>query len=244
VWIRCGASTIDWETFCKGIPGLQEHLRLVKGRCLREDVSRNGVAWSTLSSHLIYQDLSILHQTPLAENPGLAFGRLFDPAIAAEYTDPRDQVYALLGLLLSEAASLVRPGYTLSPSAVYTKIAQAFIQAYKNLDLLREGNSWGLSGCPSWAADWTWSGRGRHSRVERPLWGPAYLFPLLQLVNQHFTPFRASGDVCQKASIVGDGLLSCKGFIIDEISWISARELGYFDWHLNRRSSPRNWRSA
>ncbi|KAH4085891.1 hypothetical protein HBH46_207640 [Parastagonospora nodorum] len=244
VWIRCGASTIDWETFCKGIAVLQEHLWLVKDRCLREDVSRNGVAWSTLSSHLIYQDLSILHQTPLAENPGLAFGRLLDLAIAAECTDPRDRVYALLGLLPSEVASLVRPDYTISPSAVYTRIAQAFIQAYNSLDLLREGNPWGLSGCPSWAADWTWSGRGRHSRVERPLWGPAYLFPPLQLANQHFTPFRASGDVGQKASIGDAGFLSCKGFIIDEISGISARELGYFDWDHNSRSSPRNWRSA
>jgi len=244
VWIRCGSSIIDWETFCKGIAVLQEHLWLVKDRCLREDVSQDVGTWATLSSHLIYQDLSVLHQTPLSDNPGLAFGRLLDLAIATECTDPRDRVYALLGLLPNEVASLVRPDYTLSPSVVYTKIAQAFIHGYSTLDLLREGNPWGLSGCPSWAADWTWSGRGRHSRVERPLWGPADLFPPPQSSIQHFTPFRASGDVGQKVSISDDGLLTCKGFIIDEISGISARELGYFDWDHDSRSSPRNWRSA
>jgi hypothetical protein len=34
VQLRCCASTIDWPTFCAGIATLQEHLWVVKDRCL------------------------------------------------------------------------------------------------------------------------------------------------------------------------------------------------------------------
>jgi hypothetical protein len=240
VLIKCGPSILDWETFCKGIAVLQEHLWLVKDRCLREDIARENRAWQTTSAHLIYQDLSVLHQTPLAENPRLAFGRLLDLAISVECTDPRDKVYALLGLIPDNVARLIQPDYTLSPAAVYTKAAYAFIEAYDSLDLLREANPWGRAGCPSWVPDWTWSGRGRHSRVSQPLWGPTYLFPPPQ---REPDPYRASGDTHQIVSISG-GLLKCEGFIVDKISGLGAREMGYFDWDHDSRLSPRGWRSA
>jgi hypothetical protein len=188
-----------------------------------EDVSQKGRAWATLSSHLIYQDLSVLHQMPVARAPKLAFGRLLDLLIAAGCTDSRDKFYALLGLIPTEVASLLRPDYTLSLSVVYINVACAFIQAYDSLDLLREGNPWGSACCPSWAAGWTWSGRGRHSRIEPPLWVPAYLFSSFHKDTQSFTPFSASGDVQQQPSISDEGMFSCKCLIIDQISGLTAR---------------------
>jgi hypothetical protein len=89
---------------------------------LKEDVSQKGRAWATLSSHLIYQDLSVLHQMPVARAPKLAFGRLLDLLIAAGCTDSRDKFYALLGLIPTEVASLLRPDYTLSLSVVYINL--------------------------------------------------------------------------------------------------------------------------
>jgi hypothetical protein len=242
VLVKCGSSTLDWETFCKGIAVLQEFLWLAKDRCLREDIrERESQAWQTTSAHLIYQDLSVLHQTPLSENPRQAFARLLDLAISVECTDPRDKVYALLGLFPNEVACLIHPDYTLSPAAVYTMAAYTFMEAYFNLDLLRESNPWGQAGCPSWVPDWTWTGRGRHSRVSQPLWGPAYLFPPPQ---QEAEPYTASGDAGPKAMIDDLGHANCQGFIVDKISGLGAREMGYFDWDHGSRLSPQNWRSA
>jgi hypothetical protein len=90
-----------------------------------------------------------------------------------------------------------------------------------------------------------WSGRGRHSRIEQPLWGPAYLFLPAQEQSSSFTSFRASLDAYQPGLISADGLYpSCKGFIIDQISGLAASEPGYFYWNFDSAIAPQNSRSA
>jgi len=43
--IRCGTSSIDWNSFCSGIEILQEDLWLVKNKLLERDVANSGETW-------------------------------------------------------------------------------------------------------------------------------------------------------------------------------------------------------
>lgn len=244
VQLKCGASTIDWPTFCAGIATLQEHLWLVKDRCLREDVIPQQRIWSTTSLHLIYQDLSVISTTPITQNPKLIFGRLLDLANATECVDDKDKVYALLGLVPGQVARLIRPDYSATSAIVYTNTARAFIDGLNNLEPLREGNPWGPTGCPSWVADWKWESRERHSRVEQPLWGPTYLFPNLD-GYETFGTYTASGQSLPQLNPSDDDLqLHCQGFIVDTISGLSAAEKDYFEWDPESIIQPQDWRSA
>ncbi|KAI5365744.1 hypothetical protein J4E82_011207 [Alternaria postmessia] len=244
VRLRCGASTIDWPTFCAGIATLQERLWLVKDRCLWEDVVSQKLPWSTRSLHLIYQDLSIMSATPIAQDPKLVFARLLDLANATQCIDDRDKVYALLGLVPDQVARLIQPDYNATSATVYTNTARAFIDGFNDLEPLREGNPWGPTGCPSWVADWKWDSRVRHSRVEQLLWGPTYLFPNLE-GPETFGTYTASGKSSPQLSFSNDGLqLHCQGFIVDTISGLSAAEKGYFEWYPESIVQPRDWRSA
>jgi len=47
--LRCGTSSIDWNSFCSGIEILQEELWLVKDELLQRDVARAGGAWRKCS---------------------------------------------------------------------------------------------------------------------------------------------------------------------------------------------------
>lgn len=248
VWIWCGPSMIDWETFCDGISTLQEYLWLVKDRCLNLDVhiprTRFEHAWATTSLHLVYQDLATLSKVPLASRPEHAFGRLLDLSNSAQCSDMRDKVYALLALFPAAVARLIRPDYAGSLSRVFSQVSQAFIQTYANLEPLREGNPWGPSRCPSWVADWFWEGRIRHCRLEHPLWGPTYLFPRTDQ-DDAFTPYCASGNVEASFSFTMDHLeLTCTGFIVDRITGLSAAGAGYFRWNISTIAPPESWHSA
>jgi hypothetical protein len=168
-WVRCGKAVIEWTKFCAGIAVLQEHLWLVKDRCLQTALStgRNYVqrAWRTGSLHLVYQDLSVLSKREAKDRSAFGFERLLDPANSSDCTDKRDKVYALLGLVHPSVAHHLLPNYTLPEWKVYRDAARAFIEVDNSLDALREGNPWGSELCPSWAADWSWPGRIRWSRT-------------------------------------------------------------------------------
>ncbi|KAF2681921.1 HET-domain-containing protein [Lentithecium fluviatile CBS 122367] len=90
--LRCGAATLYWVSFCSGIAMLQEHLWLVKDKCLEKDVedatSTEYSGWKTTSLHLVYR-----HLTPLSGD--------------------RDKVYALAGLMPASVTRLLQPEYTL-----------------------------------------------------------------------------------------------------------------------------------
>ncbi|KAH7093451.1 heterokaryon incompatibility protein-domain-containing protein [Paraphoma chrysanthemicola] len=250
VWIRCGDAVLDWSTFCTGIGVLQEHLWLVKDQCLFNEVTAAAgnvaSAWSTGSLHLVYRDLSHLNRRTASEKARkLSLGRLLDLACRSDASDPRDKVYALIGLMPLAAANLLQPDYTLPTAEVYTRATKAFMQALENLDSLREANPWGPTGCPSWVADWLWEGRALawSGRIDAPVWGPAYLFPW-RTDNSNYAPYNASRDSNPSAKFLTENLLRCRGFIIDTISGLSAREVTYFSWDTSSIHSPDHFKSA
>ncbi|GKU06402.1 heterokaryon incompatibility protein or allele [Fusarium langsethiae] len=156
-----------------------------------------------------------------------------------------DKVYGLVGLMSPAVASSLKPDYTLPVHQVYAETARAFILAEDSLDPIRDGNPWGPSKGPSWAADWLWEGRVRSSRTENQLWGPTRFFPRLGPDTSFHTPYRASGDTRHDASFSSDGsVLTCSGFIVDSISGLSARGIDYFDLDETSIVQPNRWVSA
>ncbi|RGP69553.1 Heterokaryon incompatibility protein [Fusarium sporotrichioides] len=248
-WIRCGSSSIDWTSFCSGIAFLEENLWLVKDELLVRErfaaIAKHGPAWSVMGIHLVYEDLSILSEREEKGGQYPSFGRLLDIANDADCSDPRDKVYGLVGLMSPAVASSLKPDYTLPVHQVYAETARAFILAEDSLDPIRDGNPWGPSKGPSWAADWLWEGRVRSSRTENQLWGPTRFFPRLGPDTSFHTPYRASGDTRHDASFSSDGsVLTCSGFVVDSISGLSARGIDYFDLDKTSIVQPNRWVSA
>ncbi|RYN79885.1 hypothetical protein AA0120_g10639 [Alternaria tenuissima] len=247
-WVRCGKAVIEWTKFCAGIAVLQEHLWLVKDRCLQTALStgRNYVqrAWRTGSLHLVYQDLSVLSKREAKDRSAFGFERLLDPANSSDCTDKRDKVYALLGLVHPSVAHHLLPNYTLPEWKVYRDAARAFIEVDNSLDALREGNPWGSELCPSWAADWSWPGRIRWSRTGQKVWGPVYLFPQNEDCV-YDTQYQASARLEHSVSFHDDGsLLCCNGIVVDSVSGLSARNKGYFSWSQETIVRPSRWQST
>jgi hypothetical protein len=248
-WIRCGTSSIDWTSFCRGIAFLEEHLWLVKDELLEREIlatrSQREPIWTITTLHLVYQDLSVLSEREEKGGDYLSFGRLLDIANSADCKDARDKVYALAGLISPCVAQQILPDYALAVPNIYAAVARTFIYTHDNLEPIREGNPWGPTNTPSWVADWQWDGRLRSSRTENQLWGPPWLSRQPDSNLPLYVPYRASGDTRHDASFSDNGLLlTCSGFIVDSISGLSARGKGYFDWSKGSIVQPEQWSSV
>jgi hypothetical protein len=247
--IRCGDSSIDWITFSAGMDTLKNHLWSIKDELLEFDFAddeNHEAGWATTSIHLA-NDLAVLSKNQEDGKQWLTFGRILEIAHSADCQDPKDKVYGLLAMLEDVVAQSIVPDYTLKPSIVYASIAKAFIQSYGNLEPLREANPWGPSGTPSWAADWHWEGRLRHSRLEEPIFGPPWLAAEFRATNNVWgaSQYMASGDRVGEVTFSEDGLLlTCSGIIVDAISGLSARARGYFGWSQTSIIQADNWKSS
>ncbi|KAH7377473.1 heterokaryon incompatibility protein-domain-containing protein [Cadophora sp. MPI-SDFR-AT-0126] len=244
--LYCGNRSVQWEPFCQGIGFLFEYLWTAKDDIMAQEVrtiypeQRNYPTWSTTSLHLVFRDLwglSRIEARGGEDRP--SFGQLLDLAKSGESQDPRDKVYGLVGMMDPVVARNIVPDYSLSPAQVYAAIAKTFIITQGNLDVLREANPWRQIQSPSWAPDWTWNGRIRHGRVmaglSGPFWGPKGEPP----GNSLGMPYRASGDIPMEVQFSDDGLyLACRGFIVDELDGLAARERGYFDWPQSTIRQP------
>jgi len=256
-WVMCGHASIDWATFVAGIAFLEEHLWFVKDSLLwgerrsllgesATEPKTSNLPWSVTTLHLIYSDLSPLGEREERGGSYPSFVRLLDIANSANCIDPRDKVYGLIALMSPQLASRLKLGYTLSVPSVYSATTRAFIETDDNLDPILEGNPWGPSNGPSWAADWLWSGRLRWGRPSAHVWGPPGLFPRpgADGASSH-VPYRASGDTRHTTQFSSDGLLlSCDGFIVDRINGLSARGTSYFTWDEDSIVQPERWTSV
>lgn len=72
-------------------------------------------------------------------------------------SDPRDKVYALLGLCRDDLSSqpTLLPDYNLPVTDVYRRFANYIIRKTGNLDILAVGTTRSLPGLPSWVPDWS-----------------------------------------------------------------------------------------
>jgi len=227
--------SIDWATFCEGIGFLFDYLWTAKDVLLFHDIRSSGLnrdaRWTTTSLHLVHENLWPLS---LSQEPGrayLPFDRLLNVASSANCQDPRDKVYGLVGLMDPFVSEHLVPNYKSPTSVVFASVSKAFILNYKNLDPIREGNPWSRIGTPSWAVDWTWDGRLRQRNPENCLWGPFWTQKGAPKIENTPITYRASGATLPEFSFSQDDLyLTCRGFIVDKVAGLSARESGIFRW--------------
>ncbi|RFU75896.1 heterokaryon incompatibility 6, or allele [Trichoderma arundinaceum] len=147
--LLCGTKSIDWDVFYAGFAiTIFMSEKGLRGR--PEQLIRNAlILIGTLRPKLNDAD------TPY-QGVGLLW--LLRKVLPLSATDPRDKIYAILGLLgvqESEDLGLI-PDYTLSVSECYQKATLAIMSQSKSLDILttdRIPNS--TLNLPSWVIDWS-----------------------------------------------------------------------------------------
>ena len=70
-------------------------------------------------------------------------------------TDPRDKIYATLGLLRSKKSTMLKPNYTMDTAALYRLVVLDNIICSGRLDIFMGSRSMDHTPLPSWAIDWT-----------------------------------------------------------------------------------------
>ena len=176
----CGSKVIPWELLSKALSFVKttrwyHHLHTEKLRHVKELRKNPGIYSQVLHSKLAV-DISPLYlnetqlSTPTPEE--LANGAARQPAFRGlvdkhrftKSTDPRDKVYAFLGLAnrnMSPFRTLpnaLRPDYNLSVQDVYTEVATVFMYSYQNLSWLshkEDASQTRIPGLPSWVPDLT-----------------------------------------------------------------------------------------
>lgn len=81
------------------------------------------------------------------------FCALIDDTRFCKYTDPRDRVYGVLGLLDEKNQLGIEPDYTKTVNEVYQDAAWKHIESTDTLEILCKVEYHGTEGLPSWAPD-------------------------------------------------------------------------------------------
>lgn len=138
----CGSDTIPWESFRTALFCLcRKAYRIKRTSVISEQFSQRVIKTYTLADSEANNDfLEIMFATR-----------------HCKYTDPRDRVYAILGLLKSPREAIdIEPDYEKSISQVYQDVTLRWIDCHRSLNIL--GSS-GLANRPSkmptWVFNWT-----------------------------------------------------------------------------------------
>jgi hypothetical protein len=129
-----------------------------------------------------------------------------------ESTNPRDKVFALLGIAGSKDISSLgcKVDYSISVVEVYTNLAKSYIQRDGNLDILSYVQYGpGIPDLPSWVPDWT-------SQGEMPI-----NFRVPNLSDIRSNHYARSDNGCAISISMDGKTLNGKGIVFDEIARIS-----------------------
>ncbi|ORY14202.1 heterokaryon incompatibility protein-domain-containing protein [Clohesyomyces aquaticus] len=174
--VVCGTKVFPWEKLSKTLSFIKatkwyHHLHTEKLKHIRSIRKQPGVYKSLLQAGLqvgispIYLDATRLKMVKREENalkPSLRM--LLETHRFSNSTDPRDKVYAFLGLADRSTApfrsqpDILSPNYNLSVQEVYTETARAFLTSFGNLSVLshvQDPSRTRISGLPSWVPDYS-----------------------------------------------------------------------------------------
>lgn len=153
VELHCGRNSISWDSLTSMIenPKVRRSSASLKARFF--DVIEPGV------NGLIEQRKYTRHGSrhALLEETTNTFLNLLIRFRPYQSSDPRDKIYALLGLSsVDKDMALPRPDYSKPVAEIYCELFESLIKHYANLDiftLLGTDNLLRLNGLPSWAPD-------------------------------------------------------------------------------------------
>ena len=150
-------------------------------------------------------------------------------------TDPRDLVYAFLGLAKENEDPLLRPNYLEYNSApvVFLNLIEYSVRVENSLDIICFSEGRIQNGLPSWCPDWTQRPRsGWHYKSDLSGHAPYSLIPAFQDILSD-GPWHACGNKLPAARIMrSPPTLACKGLLVDVVEVIGEPiELGsLFAW--------------
>ncbi|KAI9693557.1 MAG: hypothetical protein M1820_009172 [Bogoriella megaspora] len=177
--VMCGSMTLDWQVFRNAL------------FCLWHFSQRHALPGEVTAR--MNKCYILIEKTSFLLNELIYHGR------ECKCSDPRDRVYALLGLISEKEKRVnIIPDYTKTPSQVYQSVVAAYLQNIKRLDPLStcemlDDNSTG-SDAPSWVPDWS------KPRITMPL---------------HLKRHPEIMDA--QAEIIGDEIICAKGIRISTI---------------------------
>ncbi|KAH4169655.1 hypothetical protein HBI70_136960 [Parastagonospora nodorum] len=225
--VVCGKHVFPWEVLSKALSFVKvtkfyHHLRTEKLRHVATLRKKPGIYRRVLQAKLsvdmgpVYinetrMDISAASQAcskPVVRSPSLRM--LLDKHRFSKSSDPRDKVYAFLGLAdrtkipFRHHPSVLIPDYNRSVQDVYTETARVLLNSHKELSLLshvEDHSSRRIEGLPSWVPD---------------LSVPLDPYPLR---FRGSSVWRASGDHywIPERSRMAEGLLDVHGYMIDNV---------------------------
>ena len=208
ILVQCGSRIIDWWTFSFGYLITQ---KLSRNARIAPKSHRNLVVMSNTRSYI--------HTASSDTNLEDAQSNLSLLSLLSSYrgylaTDPRDKVFALLGIAASDL-DLV-PDYTKSYELVFTDVATRLLNRSSTLDVLASCHANGAlpKTLPSWVPNWS-----DLSRKPYKLAGNLN-FESSEASATPLRVFRASQD--SVASIqIDDGRLHTQGLVLDTVAQVA-----------------------
>jgi len=196
--IYCGDNAIPWKELENVCDVMQEHEEFLTKNLFYKHLSKV----HTLT-HGGPRGLQLTRYSPSLSNPPLL--ELLLSHKSKKSTDPKDKVYALVGIS-SSRLTFGPIDYSLSMRDVFSHTARHIITTSQKLDVICvKQNSTEQFDLPSWVPDWT----------RKPSTGGNALIGL----HHHSPPFAAAGNTKASFAFLDNGLvLKTQGIIIDRIN--------------------------
>ena len=139
--ILCGRHMIPWDIFPKDSPP--------KSVAVANEISNDMLETG-------FRKLREFRTDKLARKPISLLDALYRSQSTLS-TDPKDKLYALLGLVFDGDSFIPEPNYNLSTEEIYTDFSLALIENGLPLDFiyLRTSNRGVYDSLPSWVVDWS-----------------------------------------------------------------------------------------
>lgn len=176
VTVRCGSLTVPWEDICRACNLVEEfqldigvennqplHTAVLIMHETNSAYSRPKLSYPEGASAPrpnALEDCPIMYASPGHE--GNSYPRLDIMLLMMRWTkatDPRDKVYALLGISSGFSSSYLKPDYSISVAETYVRTAVCIgamegIRGLASLSFVQHGSRQLSSDLPSWTPDW------------------------------------------------------------------------------------------
>jgi len=201
-YLHCGSTILRWMDFYTGfLVGMNSGLFL-----MRPDAFPNSLAYQQVIQLIMIYYCFNNRQVPAFDLPALLENHRLVGA-----TDPKDKIYALLGLseMVEDQKHDVVPDYDSPAADVYIAVAKVILERNSTLDLLSVSKvslTPNVGPLPSWVPDWsTWN--FANSLCFRNIHG-----------KHHFTFDAARTSQVPKHLSIRDNTLELNGQVFDRIS--------------------------
>jgi hypothetical protein len=158
-WVQCGAQRLRWDLFCNYIFSTESSHWRADSRQLLTGMNDSRAKFKTLKSDDLREDD--------------ALNQMFEILKARRgsgVSDPRDMIFAHLGLIKSSVEDIIPVDYGKSTLQLYEDLARYYVNRGKSAAILTWAEGEELyerrEGLPTWVPDWTKTGYGHHSTVK------------------------------------------------------------------------------